>query len=64
MKKDDEMKVLADLADSMHKVAEGLETMAKLYYSLGYQNRRLEYQIFMDGKNPKGGAVTYTVAEW
>lgn len=28
MTKDDEMKVLADLADSMHKVAEGLETMA------------------------------------
>ena len=28
MKKDDDMKVLADLAESMHKVAEGLETMA------------------------------------
>lgn len=28
MTKDNEKKVLADLADSMHKVSEGLETMA------------------------------------
>ena len=52
LRKDHKVKVGAVYADD------------KLYYSLGYQNRRMEYQLFMDGKNIKGGAITYTVAEW
>ena len=52
LRKDHKIKVGTVLADD------------KLYYSLGYQNRRMEYQLFMDGKNIKGGAVTYTMAEW
>lgn len=48
-----------------HKVKAGaVYADDKLYYSLGYQNRQLEYQLFTDGKKVKGGAIMYTVAEW
>ena len=48
-----------------HKVKVGATYVNDVaYWTAGYQNRRVEYNVVMKEKELKGAGVTYTLAEW
>ena len=48
-----------------HKLKAGMMNVdGSAYWAAGYQNRKMEYTLYGQGKDVKGGSVLYTVAEW
>ena len=48
-----------------HKIKAGAMAVdGSAYWAAGYQCKRLEYTVYGQGKDVKGGSVMYTVAEW
>jgi hypothetical protein len=48
-----------------HKIKVGAMAVdGSAYWAAGYQCKRMEYTVYGQEKDVKGGSIMYTVAEW